>query len=300
MILIGHGFEKFPTGQLLASSIERNWSGILAERRSHPAGDLPAYIPTSTEVAILMRTKSPSVVTRRGAGYLQQTRATSGTVWLCPAGLGEDFIEISDDIADVLHVYLPPNPFSALVREHSSRDFSTASLRYEAGFHDQLLMQIGQAIATEMEIETSTGRLLIESLALGLMARLLSRYSDIALEVPVPSTAPKGLDRRRLRRVFEFIETHLEDDITIKDLASVAYLSRFHFSRAFKAAVGKSPRRHVSERRLALAKSLLAQGKRSLTEIAFACRFSSQANFSRSFRRATDMTPGQYRVTSRR
>jgi AraC family transcriptional regulator len=60
MIVIGHGFEKFPTRRLLASSIERKWSGLVAERRSHPAGDLPAHVPIYTEVALLVR--GPSMV----------------------------------------------------------------------------------------------------------------------------------------------------------------------------------------------------------------------------------------------
>jgi AraC-like DNA-binding protein len=84
--------------------------------------------------------------------------------------------------------------------------------------------------------------------------------------------------------------------LSVEDLASTAALSRFHFTRAFKAATGKTPRQHVSERRLQLAKSLLAGGDRSLMEIALACNFSSQANFARAFRRSTGVTPGKYRA----
>jgi transcriptional regulator GlxA family with amidase domain len=122
----------------------------------------------------------------------------------------------------------------------------------------------------------------------------------VVLDLPRQSTAPKGLDHRRLQRVFKFIEAHLEGNITVERLASAACLSRFHFARGFKTATGKSPRQYLSERRLNLAMSLLTQGNRSLIEIAFACRFSSQANFSRAFRRATGLTPGQYRALSGR
>jgi AraC family transcriptional regulator len=297
MAIVGHGFEKFPTGRLLASSAERRWPGLFAECRSHLAGDLPTYVPTYTEVALLLR--GPSTVTRQADGVRQRTAAIPGTIWLCPAGLREDFITISDDIPEALHIYLPSRPFSALQTDYGSWDIGVASLRYESGLRDPLLEQIGQVILSEMQSETSSGRLLIESLTCSLAARLLQSYSDISLNPPSLAPSTKGLDHRRLRRVLEFIDAHLEDDITVGRLASIACLSQFHFARVFRTATGKSPHQHLSEKRLELAKSLLSQGSPSLVDIALACTFSSQANFSRAFRRATGMTPGQYRAASR-
>lgn len=224
----------------------------------------------------------------------QRTDATRGTIWLCPAGLREDFISISDDIDEVLHIYLSPSPFSALAKG-TSRTFSAASLRYEAGFRDPLLEQIAQVIISEMRNETSCGRLLVETLADSIIARLLNGYSDLPFRPLDTVIDRKQLDHRRLRRALEFIEANLESDITMEDVASAASLSRFHFARAFKATTGKSPRSYISERRLSLAKLLLMQGDKPIMEIAFACNFSSQANFAKAFRRATGLTPGQYR-----
>jgi AraC family transcriptional regulator len=104
-----------------------------------------------------------------------------------------------------------------------------------------------------------------------------------------------ALDSRRLRRVLDFVEEHLEDPLSLDQLSARACLSKFHFSRAFRIAVGTSPKRYVSGRRLQLAKSLLQSTRESLANIAFACHFSSQANFSRAFRGATGFTPGRYR-----
>ena len=103
------------------------------------------------------------------------------------------------------------------------------------------------------------------------------------------------LDRRRLFRVLDYIDRHLEDDLTLDNLASVACLSRFHFARAFKQAVGQSPGRYVVARRLERAKALLVEGDTPLVEVALALRFSSQANFTRAFKQSTGLAPGQYR-----
>jgi hypothetical protein len=62
---------------------------------------------------------------------------------------------------------------------------------------------------------------------------------------------------------------------------------------------GVAPHRYVSQQRLETAMVLLAAGKRSLSYIALSCQFSSQASFNRAFRRATCVTPGEYRRARR-
>src|SRR5258708_15568997 len=106
------------------------------------------------------------------------------------------------------------------------------------------------------------------------------------------------LDEIRLRRVLDYIAQHLDEHITVAQLAGVACLSPFHFARMFKAAVGMAPHRYVSHQRLEIAMVLLAAGQRSLSDIALSCQFSSQASFHRAFRRATGVTPGEYRRAS--
>ena len=78
-------------------------------------------------------------------------------------------------------------------------------------------------------------------------------------------------------------------------LASIACLSPFHFSGAFKAAVGRSPHHYVIAKRLELAKQLLGKGDQPWAHIALTLKFSCQANFTRAFREATGQTPAQRR-----
>ena len=111
-----------------------------------------------------------------------------------------------------------------------------------------------------------------------------------------PTTvASNQLDRARLSRVLGYIEEHLAGDITVTELANVACLSIFHFTRAFAGAMGVPPHRYVSRRRLESAKAMIATGRASLYEIALDCQFSSQSSFTRAFRRGTGMTPAGYR-----
>ncbi|MDI4232754.1 MULTISPECIES: AraC family transcriptional regulator [unclassified Bradyrhizobium] len=93
----------------------------------------------------------------------------------------------------------------------------------------------------------------------------------------------------------QFIAANLHNTIRLKDLAEVASLSPFHFSRAFRKATGESPHRFLRECRLEKAKELLADGAATIAEISLICSFSSQSSFTRAFTRAFGLAPGKYR-----
>jgi AraC family transcriptional regulator len=293
-LILGFGAEKYGPAGLLASSADRGWSGLSAELRSHSGGVIAwKNAQPDTEICVDVR-GGGSVITRRGGGVIDRTVAERGTIWLSPAGLREDFVDISDPLPGILHIYLGPNRFSQDSLGIDLDESVVASLRYESGFQDPLLAEIAYAILSELQVETSAGRLLAETLACSLAARLVQNH------VSPPRLAslyrkPEGLDRRRLARVLDYIEGNLEGDLTVERLASIACLSRFHFTRAFKAAVGQSPHRYVSRERFERAKTLLVRGDRPLVDIALALNFSCQANFTRAFRQVTGQTPGQYR-----
>jgi AraC family transcriptional regulator len=286
--------NKYGGAGLLASSAMRGWSNLTAELRSH-SGTVTWNNPQpDAEICVDVR-GSRSVVTRRLDGVNDSTVSERGTVWLRAAGVQEGLIDMSEPMPAVLHLYLSPSRFSP---DDLGKGFETTairSLRHEGGFHDPLLAEIAYAIVSELEHETSAGGLLAETLALSLMARLVQNHADTSSSGVVTPVRREGLEPRRLARVLDFIEANLEGDLTVSRLASVACLSQFHFARAFKAAVGQSPHRHVSARRLERAKELLSDADRALVDIALALRFSCQGNFTRAFRQATSRTPAQYR-----
>jgi AraC family transcriptional regulator len=100
-----------------------------------------------------------------------------------------------------------------------------------------------------------------------------------------------------MARVMEFIDASIERNFTVADLAAVACMSPAHFARSFKATSGRSPHQFVSQMRLELAKRMLADRNRSVSDIALSTGYSSQSNFSRAFRDATGMTPSAYRAS---
>jgi len=168
------------------------------------------------------------------------------------------------------------------------------SIRYLAGVRDEIINQVGHSIVSEMTNESAAGRMFVETASLMLAAHLLRTYCDSGSCKSFEST-PHRLDHARLRRVLDYISVHLADEITVAELARVSGLSTFHFARMFTFVVGISPNRYVSRLRLEQAMADVAAGKLSLAQIAFKSGFSSQASFTRAFRRATGITPGEYR-----
>jgi AraC family transcriptional regulator len=295
-LTLQYAAEKYGAAGLLASSVDRGWAALSAELRSHSDG-LIVWKNARPETEICVDVSGGgSVITRHGGGIVNRTVAERGTIWLSPAGLQEDLIHISDSLPGILHVYLPPDRFSPAILGVDLDQSVEASLRYQSSFKDPLLAEIAYAISSELQCETSAGGLLADTLATSFAARLVQAHLGSSLSRLV--TRPGGrhaVDRRRLLRVLDYIEANLEGDLTVDRLASIACLSQFHFARAFKAAIGQSPHRYVSGRRLQRAKALLAGGNRTLVDIALALSFSCQANFTRAFRQATGQTPGQYR-----
>jgi AraC family transcriptional regulator len=288
------GINKYGVAGLLASSATRGWSNLRAELRSH-SGTVGWNNPQpDAEICVDVR-GNRSVITRRLDGVIDSTVSERGMIWLRPAGVREGLIDMSEPVPAILHLYLPPSLF---LSNNLGDGFDTTaidSFHHAGGFRDPLLAEIAYAIMLELEHETSAGRLLAETLALSLVARLIQNHAGASLSGLVTPAVGEGLDRRRLARVLDYVEANLEGDLTVARLASVACLSQFHFARAFKAAVGQSPHRHVGARRLERAKELLCDADQALADIALALRFSCQANFTRAFRRATGRTPAQYR-----
>jgi AraC-like DNA-binding protein len=115
---------------------------------------------------------------------------------------------------------------------------------------------------------------------------------------PAPQTRG-GLPPGALRRVREYIETHLSESIDLTALAGIAGLSLYHFARAFKQSTGVTPHYYLVQRRVARAQEMLVRTELSLSEIALAAGFSDQSHFARHFRQMLGMTPGQFRWSRR-
>jgi AraC family transcriptional regulator len=104
-----------------------------------------------------------------------------------------------------------------------------------------------------------------------------------------------GLSGWQQKRVAEFVEANLVDNLRLSTLAGLVELSPYHFARAFKQSFGQSPHRFHVGRRLERAKALLADPAQSITQIAQTVGFAETSSFSAAFRKSTGLSPREYR-----
>lgn len=112
------------------------------------------------------------------------------------------------------------------------------------------------------------------------------------------ATAPLargGLAGWQQKRVSDYIESHLADNVPLAELASLVDYSPFHFARAFKRSFGLPPHRYHVNRRIERAKELLAVPSNSVTAVGLAVGFAETSSFSAAFRKATGRAPSDYR-----
>ncbi|CAN5254186.1 hypothetical protein BH10PSE15_BH10PSE15_05260 [soil metagenome] len=108
---------------------------------------------------------------------------------------------------------------------------------------------------------------------------------------------PQGrLSDGQITHVTDFVEAHLHEPIGLAELASVAGLSRFHFSRAFKRTTGENPHAFVERRRIARAEMLLRTGTLSIEDVAAAVGYRGAPQFRRVFREMMHVSPVKYRL----
>lgn len=91
----------------------------------------------------------------------------------------------------------------------------------------------------------------------------------------------------------QYILEHLDEEITIDDLAEYACLSRCHFMHTFKNITGISAYQYIQKMRLKAAKSLIKKGK-PLTDASLECGFNDYSSFYRAFRKEYKQSPRQY------
>lgn len=282
-----------PTSAVLASSAGFGWTTLSAELRSHGIGEAPAIIPEHVEIMLVVAGNPDGLVKRTVVGCCQEAAPRTGAIWLSPAGVGRQ-IATTAPIPQTLHLNLPVELFDRLNDDFNLPTPPAYSIRHAAGIGDNVINQVGRSILSELTDETSAGRVYVETAAVMLAARLIQKYCDRG--PPTPIESPRhGLEQNRLRLALSYIEDNITEEISLEQLAAIAGYSVFHFARKFALAMGISPGRYISQRRLENAMLELTTGKLGLAEIALNAQFSSQASFTRAFHRVTGTTPNEYR-----
>lgn len=98
----------------------------------------------------------------------------------------------------------------------------------------------------------------------------------------------------RLAYILHYIRQNLDQNLTIKELSTKAYMSESNFHRVFKNELNISPVDFINNERIKLATSLLRDSKRKIKDIYMECGFNSLSYFNRMFKRKKQLSPKEY------
>lgn len=269
---------------------ERNWGAIHAEHVYRTGLGKEETASISSRHLILLNLQGEA---EHGEYFLDGRRASfirrrPGAVLFVPAGCRWQGWEVGATTAAYLAVSIEVG-FVKGVEETTSRILPAFSP--DLGHVDPIIAQAVRAIGSEIEGGNPFAKLLVEGLAVTIVAQLARKEGNVV------ARRTGGLSTANLNRILRKIEDNLSEDLSLTELTTLTGLSVPHFCRAFKETMGTPPHAYILQRRVERAKDLLGRSQQSLTEIALDCGFSSSSHLSNTFRRAVGTTPSEFRAS---
>jgi AraC family transcriptional regulator len=196
---------------------------------------------------------------------------------------------------DELHLHAP----NELIAE-CARDIPGSApeqlQRETAPTRDPTIEHLGWALLRAEECGGPVGQLYVDCVGLAIIARLLG--STHRGEPEVARAAP--LQRWRLKRTVDYVESRLDETVTLADMAGAAGLTRMRFAAQFRTAMGLRPHEYLLRRRIERAQEMLLGTKMPVVEIALAVGFQTQSHFTTVFKRFTGEPPLAWRQSQPR
>jgi len=197
------------------------------------------------------------------------------------------------DPVDVCHIYLSEKILANVAVDVVGRSMTEVTLRDILSLEDPVITRLVEAFQREAVAGGLGGTIYAEALGTQLAVHLLRNYAQIQVR---GQTSGRRLSPEQRQRTLDYIERHLDQPLTLDEMAREAGLGIWTFGKMFRESFGRPPHAYVIQRRVERAEFFLQQGAMSLKEIAFACGFADQAHMTRVFRAMRKATPGSLRM----
>jgi AraC family transcriptional regulator len=270
----------YPQAPLL-SSFTTHWQRISMVYIHQTTYELPEVCSPLHGVAIFT---TPGVSERTIDGNTQVNSIAPGDMMVIPAHVGHSTRWRGE--GNVIVIGLDTSIFAEAIDD--AVNFAPAKLMPQFPTPDPLVAQLGCSLKSVLENDPTSSRLYAETTAAMLAVHLLQHYSHRRLEF---KDYADGLPQWTLRRVIDYIHTHLDRELGLGDLAAIAHLSPHYFTRLFKQSTGITPHQFVIRCRVERAKTLLLKGKDSIAQIAQQVGFANQAHLNLHLKRLLGVTP---------
>ena len=292
-------FENYlPTPPLL-SSRGTGWQHVMVRAYHEPSELEETFFPGGSDIYLVLVTSGYVQVDERKIDGPWVTYSIHEGEWfLTPAG-GEPYAlrwkSLSTDPLKTLHLHLSADLFSRTVQQVADHDPTRVMVQEHTGLQDSLMTSIALSLQQELQhpaAATAVGKLYAQTAAQMLVTHLLRHYSTANVSIHERS---RKLSSPQMRRVTDFILTHLNQNLSLEMLAQQLGFSPYHFARLFRHTTGESPHQFVLRQRLEAARHLLKETDVPLAQVALAVGFQQQSHFTQAFKLRVGTTPLMYR-----
>lgn len=286
-------FERYVGGQCLRASRGRAWREIKAWIIAPPRRTDVVPLPAVSEPFLAWTFSGEAEFQEReNNGPWLTHHLRKGSFFLTSGGAPYDcrWRAVGSEPFQSMLVFVELPLLQRAMDEVFGAESAQARLRDLSAFTDPRLDGMMEALREEL-MRRKASALLVQGLAQSIAAHLARHYAE---RTPMRAASP-ALPGFKLRRITETMAQHLADEFNLERLAAQAGLSKFHFTRLFKAATGVSPSQHHLNLRIDAARRLLRETKKSVVEIALEVGYNNPSHFAQLFRRETGLTPTLYR-----
>jgi AraC family transcriptional regulator len=277
---------------LMLSSRHLGWNGILVEQYQNPPTPGEVELPALSDHWLNLPLGDPVHLTQKRDDRLHESIVQKGDSIFVPAGQPSYWrCRGGDTYRPTLHIHLKPE-LIIQVAETSEINRERINLVNCFSKHDLHLQHVAMLLLAELKSGGMMGQLYIESLTQVLVIHLLRHYSTFTQTI---TSENRSLTHAQLQQTINYINTHLDRDLSLVQIAGVINISPTYFASLFKRATGISPHQYVIKQRVERAKLLLTTTELTIADIALQVGFSSQSHLTQQFKRLTSMTPKRAR-----
>ncbi|MGD1018322.1 MAG: helix-turn-helix domain-containing protein [Verrucomicrobiia bacterium] len=286
--------ERYLGGKCLVAGRGKAWRDIKAWIVSLPpvADTLP--LPSVSE-PFLAWTLSGEVEfqEREGRRPWVTHRITKGYFFLTSGGAPYEcrWKAVTGQLFQAMSVFIELPLLQRALKEVFAADASHARLRDVSAFTDVVLNSFMERLREEL-MRRHASPLFLQGIAQAIAIHLARNYAELVKESGSGSPSLPGY---KLRQITDWMAEHVAEHFNLDQLAAQVELSKFHFDRLFKSAMGVSPSRYHINLRMDAARRLLRETKKSVVTVALDVGYTNPSHFARLFRRETGLSPSDYR-----
>ncbi len=286
--------DHFP-GQVHHVARGPAWQDLLVEIRTPPPCQKAILIPAVPEPQIVWILEGSQLFEEREiGGSWQQSQVSSGDMFLTasPSPYEARWCVQGEVPMKVMTVYVGLPLLVEAARDLYGAEAEVPALREFSAEPDEAMRGLLEQLRRELLEQATASTLLVQGLARSLAVHLLRTYGQVS---EARSRRRSGLSAFQLAQVDQLLESRMDRNVSLVELADEVGMSPFHFSRVFKKSTGVTPSKYMVRARNVRARRLLRESELSVMQVSLEVGYSSASHFTDVFRRETGVTPSEYR-----